>query len=159
MGSPGESRCSRCSGEWPYSRVLLPLLPQNGVKTYLQQRLQDSGDGHILPRKLGIKDGAGRATVYLYLSSREKSSAIARLAWLGQVLMHSPQSIQRSSKILAFPFRTRMACGTALNADGAPFAVLRFQRNRMEIRLHHYSPASWSIVTCKVVPWPTVDSI
>ena len=53
--------------------------------------------------------GGGRATVYSSSFSTSSASLTARFAWCGQMRMHSPQSMQRSARMCAFPSRTRMA--------------------------------------------------
>ena len=53
--------------------------------------------------------GAGRAILYRKRSSASIPSLMARLAWWGQMRMHSPQSMHRSPRMRALPSRTRMA--------------------------------------------------
>ena len=45
----------------------------------------------------------------LYFFSSVSGSAQPSMARVGQQRMHSPQSMHRSDRITAFPFRTRMA--------------------------------------------------
>src|SRR5512133_2129266 len=49
------------------------------------------------------------AILYLYLFISSSGSVTAIFALLGQVRMHSPQSMQRSVMIVALPFRTLIA--------------------------------------------------
>ncbi len=46
---------------------------------------------------------------YLNFSRSSRWVNWARLAWWGQMRMHSPQSMQRSVAMEALPFRMRMA--------------------------------------------------
>jgi len=53
--------------------------------------------------------------VYLNREKSVKELVCGRIALRGQTRAHSPQSMQRSSRIVALPLRTRMACvGQAL---------------------------------------------
>ena len=54
-------------------------------------------------------DGAGRAILYVNPLISERAVNRARLAWWGQMRMHSPQSMHRSLAMTALPPWTRMA--------------------------------------------------
>ncbi len=50
-----------------------------------------------------------RATLILYLFKADRSSSLILIAFIGQALKHSPQSIHLSGYKTALPFLTRNA--------------------------------------------------
>lgn len=133
---------------------------KDSIKAQLKQSLEDSRDAHVLPGELGIEGRCREGYCIFVLAQQGKIIGYCPFGMVGTYPNTLSAVYTAKLQDPGFPIsHPNGFSGTALDTNRTPLAVLCFQRNRMEIGLHRYSPASWRIVTCKLVPRPTVDSM